>query len=299
MTRKVAFVTGASRGIGKVVAVFLARAGYDVAITARTVVEGEPREHSSTIKASNTKPLPGSLNSTADLIRAEGRECMSLQADLLDFASLGAAAATVLERWGRVDVVFNNGRYIGPGHMDKFLETPIELLKKAMEANVWAPLALAKLFLPGMIERGHGAIINMTSSAAVASPLKPAGEGGWGMQYGVSKGAIHRVAGFLHVELGHKGIFATNIDPGLIATERIATDLPEFNYGEPAEVIGAVVKWLLENPKDAAKYNGGTVPAQYVCHDLKLLPGWSGPKPNSAAANFDRHGAIMDDLTRG
>ena len=115
MSRKVAFVTGASRGIGKVVAVFLARAGYDVAITARTVVEGEPREHSSTIKASNTKPLPGSLNGTADLIRAEGRECMSLQADLLDFASLGAAAATVLERWGRVDVVFNNGRYIASG----------------------------------------------------------------------------------------------------------------------------------------------------------------------------------------
>ena len=160
MARKVAFVTGASRGIGKVVAVYLARAGYDIAITARTVVEGEPREHSSTLKASNMKPLPGSLNSTADLIRAEGRECMSLQADLLDFASLGAAAATVLERWGRVDVVFNNGRYIGPGHMDKFLETPIELLKKAMEANVWAPLALAKLFLPGMLERGNGAIIN-------------------------------------------------------------------------------------------------------------------------------------------
>ena len=64
-------------------------------------------------------------------------------------------------------------------------------------------------------------------------------------------------------------------------------------------MIGAVVKWLLENPKDAARYNGGTVPAQYLCHDLKLLPNWNGPKPNSAAANFDRHGAIMDDLTRG
>ena len=61
MTSKVAFVTGASRGIGKVGAQYLARAGYDVAITARTVQEGEAREHSSTLAKSNMKPLPGSL----------------------------------------------------------------------------------------------------------------------------------------------------------------------------------------------------------------------------------------------
>ena len=59
MTSKVAFVTGASRGIGKVCAQYLARAGYDVAITARTVQEGEAREHSSTLAKSNMKPLPG------------------------------------------------------------------------------------------------------------------------------------------------------------------------------------------------------------------------------------------------
>src|SRR3954463_14492059 len=110
--RQVALVTGASRGIGKTVAQYLARAGYDVAITARTVQEGEAREHSSTLKKSNTKPLPGSLAGTAEVVEAEGRQALMVPADLMDPASLGAAAATVLERWGHVDVVVHNGRYI-------------------------------------------------------------------------------------------------------------------------------------------------------------------------------------------
>src|SRR5579872_1997548 len=113
MSRKKAFVTGASRGIGKAIAVRLAKGGYDVAITARTLAEGESREHSSTIKRSNTTPLPGSLGTTADLIRAEGAKVLVLPADLLDRASLGAAATLTLERWGAVDLIVHNARFIG------------------------------------------------------------------------------------------------------------------------------------------------------------------------------------------
>jgi len=97
MDRKTAFITGASRGIGKSCAVFLAQAGFDVAISARTVREGEAREHSSTLKKSNTTPLPGSLEATAALVEAEGREAFMVPADLLDAASLGAAAARLLD----------------------------------------------------------------------------------------------------------------------------------------------------------------------------------------------------------
>src|SRR4051794_644008 len=192
---KVALVTGASRGIGKVVAHYLAQAGFDVAIGARTVHEGEAREHSSTVKQTNTKPLPGSLDSTAALVEKEGRRALPVFVDLLDRVSLGSAVATVLERWGRIDVLVNNGRYVGPGHMDQVLDTPVELLARPLEANVMAPIILSKLVLPQMIEGGEGFVENIPSSAGNEDPPTPAGSGGWGLGYGMSKGALHRQAG--------------------------------------------------------------------------------------------------------
>src|SRR5271155_4176331 len=102
-----AFVTGASRGIGKAIAVHLARAGFDVALTARTLTEGEEREHSSTVHRSDTSPLPGSLSSTAALVEAVGVRSLIVPADLTDRDSVIAAADTVLAAWGPVDVVVN------------------------------------------------------------------------------------------------------------------------------------------------------------------------------------------------
>jgi NAD(P)-dependent dehydrogenase (short-subunit alcohol dehydrogenase family) len=284
MDRRVAFVTGASRGIGKACARHLARAGFSVAITARTVADGEAREHSSTVKASDTRPLPGSLNATAVAIEDEGAEVLVLPADLLDRASLGAAAATVLERWGRVDVLVNNGRYIGPGHMDRLLDTPLELLDKHLEANVMAPLVLIRLMLPGMVERGAGLVANVTSSVAWTDPPAPAGEGGWGLGYAFSKGALHRIAGVLQQELQGTGVSVVNIDPGFVATERMATDMGKFGFdasaAAPPDAVGAAVAWLAAEPGRAAPWSGRSVLAQHLTHEHGLLPGWSGPVPN-------------------
>lgn len=259
----------------------LAQAGLDVAIGARTVHEGEEREHSSTLKRSTTTPLPGSLDSTAASIEETGRRSLSVYLDLLDRASLGAAVATVLERWGRIDVLVNNGRYVGPGHMDLFLDTPIDLHEKHLEANVLAPIILAKLVLPQMLERGEGYIVNLASGAGASDPPAPAGQpGGWGLGYGMSKGAVHRLAGILTVELGDRGIVAYNVSPGFVATERMAIDMGTFGFdaskGAPPSVVGAVVAWLVTTPEGRA-LNGTWVEAQEKCRELGLLPEWGAP----------------------
>lgn len=298
--RRVAFITGASRGIGKACARYLAEAGFDVAISARTVQEGEAREHSSTVKKSNTKPLPGSLASTAELVRETGRECLLVPADLLDYASLGAAITTVIERWGGVDVLVNNGRYIGPGHMDRLLDTSIEILDKHLQANVLAPVLLAKLALPGMIERGYGRIINITSASGYGDPTSPAGEGGWGMGYGISKGAMHRVAGFLHIEHENDGVLSFNVQPGYITTERIAADMAEFGFpatGQPPDVVGAVCAWLA-TAAEARDFSGRNIEAQFFCHERRLLPWWHGPVPGDAAIRYDTSGHDLAELER-
>lgn len=275
--RKVALVTGASRGIGKAIAVELADAGYDVAILARTVHEGEAREHSSTLERSDTSPLPGSLDGTAELIRAAGRRCLAVPADLLDHESLIRAAATVLAEWGHVDVLVNNGRYIGPGHMDYIIDTPVQILRDHLEANALAPIVLIKELMPQMVERGGGTIINITSSVAFEDPKEPAGDGGWGLGYAFSKGALHRIAGVLAVEQRDTGVRAFNVQPGFIATERMQQDMAAFGFdastGAPAAVVGKVCRWLLESP-DAMARNGTNVEAQDLCRELQLLPGW-------------------------
>lgn len=279
MSRKVAFITGASRGIGKACAVELAAAGYDVAITARTVNEGDAREHSSTVKASDMTPLPGSLQSTTALCEEKGVKAMAVFADLLEPHTVGAAVTKVLERWGRIDVVVHNGRYIGPGHMDMFLDTPIDLLRKQIEANVIAPLIINQLVLPSMIANGGGTFIGITSTSAYGSPINPAGKGGWAMGYGVSKGAFQRIVGVIKAEHAHQGILGYNVQPGFIATERMAQDMKKFGFvgGVTPTVPAKVVAWLATNP-EAKKFNGETIEAQHFCWERNLYPEWKeGP----------------------
>jgi NAD(P)-dependent dehydrogenase (short-subunit alcohol dehydrogenase family) len=288
MSRKVAFITGASRGIGKACAIELAAHGFDIAVTARTVKEGEWREHSSTLKDSDPSVLPGSIESTIAEVEKQGAKAFGVAADLLDPASVGAAVTKVLDTMGRIDVVVHNGRYIGPGHMDLFMDTPIELLRKQMEANVFAPLIINQMVIPAMIAQGGGTIINITSGAAYGTPANPAGKGGYGMGYGVSKGAFQRIAGFINTELKDKGVKAFNVQPGLIATERIGQDMAKFgikNDGAPMEVPAKVVRWLCTEP-GADKYLYETVEMQNFCDEKNLLPGWSGPwKPPPGNGN--------------
>lgn len=297
--RRVAFVTGASRGIGKVCAVELAAAGFDVAVSARTQREGEQREHSSTVQFSDTSPLPGSLDETLAAIEQTGARALALPADLTDPASLEAAAERLLSEWGRVDLVVHNGRYVGPGHMDRLLDTPLELIEHHLRANILGPLQLTKSFLPGMLRRGGGTFVMMTSASGYCDPPAPAGEGGWGMGYGISKAGAHRIPGFLKAEHERDGIRSFLVHPGLTTTERIEADMKEFGFegGAPPEATARVVVWLATSP-EADAYTGQNIEAQFLCHELGLLPDWAGPQPNVHALRYDESGAQLAALER-
>jgi NAD(P)-dependent dehydrogenase (short-subunit alcohol dehydrogenase family) len=272
---RTAFVTGASRGIGKACALSLAEAGFDVAIAARTLVEGEGRDES---VAGRDRSVSGSLETTAGLIQARGRRALPVALDLSDRASLEEATARVLDAWGRVDVLVNNAVHTGPGSMDRVEDLDLATLEAKLWANATAQVALIKLVVPGMLERGKGTIVDMTSEVAVSDPPVPAGEGGRGLTYAMSKGAFHRVAGILAVELGPRGLRAFNVDPGFVLTERMTVNQQELGLegryrGAPPTVPAEVVTWLATSP-DADAFNGQTVRAQKLALELGLHPDW-------------------------
>ena len=279
---KVALVTGASRGIGRGCALALAKAGFDLALCARTVVEGTPLEHSSTVRKSDISPLPGSLEKTAGEVEALGRRALVAKLDLLVAADLESAVEATVNEFGRLDVVVNNARYIGPGHMDLFLDTPMQVYEDHFVCNVLAPLRLVKLAVPHMREQGGGVFVNITSGAGINETPALPGEGGWGLGYSISKAAFNRLAAGLGKELKQHGIAVINLEPGFVGTERMAQDLKEFGFDAsgalPVDVPGAVCAYLTSHPTPMA-FSGRNIDAPSFAVDVGLIDGKALPDP--------------------
>lgn len=271
MTGKVAFITGASRGIGAEAAVALARQGYRVAITARTMADGEKHDH-----VGSDAPLPGSLEATAAAVQAVGGEALCLQADILDEPSVIEAAGKALSHFGRVDLLFNNAIYQGAGNQESVLEVTREQLDCIYQGNVFTPLALVKTLLPGMLERGEGTVINMLSYTASNNPPAPADKGGWGFAYPSSKAAFGRMAGTLRVEHKEKGVRFFNMEPGTVVTEVMKAAgvteevMARFKPCTP-QAIAAVVAWLADNEPLAEWQPSETLAAPAIAKQLDLL----------------------------
>jgi len=268
--RPTALVTGASRGLGKAIAIALGGAGYDVAITARTMVDGERR-----LEGDDSVVVPGGLDTTAAAIEAAGGRAVPLYMDLLDRPTVVAAVRDALDALGSIDVVVNNAIYQGPGAMVEFLELDDDQISKLFEGNLFAQIGLLQELLPSMVAAGGGVVINMISATAYATPKNRIGKGGWGMGYAMTKAAFERVAPLLEVEHRDDGIQAFSVDPGHVPTERqVAAGRAKqyegnFTAGTP-EAIGAAVAWICTSP-DAAEYRGRIVPAQKIVKDYSLL----------------------------
>ncbi len=275
----VALVTGASRGIGRSGALALARAGCDVVITARTVREGDGRSQpSSSASPTEELPIPGSLDTTAGEIEALGARCLPIRMDLMDRQSVRDVAEEAVGTWGRVDVLFNNAIYQGPGTMDRILDLPLELAERCLIGDYLHPLLLIQLLVPQMLERGEGRIVNMLSEASFITPPAPAGQGGWGVAYAAAKAAFHRVTDVCHVEFFDQGIWSFSIAPGLTLTESMkasgTNDVLEAAGFVPAppEVAGEAAAWL-GTSAEAAAYSGQMVSSRSLCRERNLLPG--------------------------
>ncbi len=269
LERKVAFVTGASRGIGRAAAIALAEHGYDVVVTARTVVEGE---------SADGRPLPGSITSTAEEVRKRGQEALPIRLDLLDEASIREALETTRREWGPIDVLLNNGIYTGPENMVHVLDIEADEMEKLFRANVFAPTLITQLVLPEMLERNQGTLINMVSAAGFNDPPAPAGQGGWGYAYAASKAAITRMVGVLAAEHAKSALRFFNVEPGFVMTEAMHLNDPDGELskrqaGAPPAAPAAVIAWLATHP-DADKWKGQTVSAQPLCLELGLIPDW-------------------------
>jgi len=271
----VALVTGASRGIGRACAHALAAAGFDLALTARTVREGTGIDDSDTGAG---VIVEGSLERTAAEASERGARVVTAPADLLDHDSLRGAVTAAVNEFGRLDVLVLNAVHTGPGSMLRLAETPPELLTTKLAGNAVAQLVLVQAALPTMLTQNSGRIIGITSYAATHDPPAPVGEGGWGYAYAASKAAFHRLAGHIAVEFGPSGIVAVNVDPGHVTTERMQANAARLGLegryrGAPPSAPAMAVAWLAATP-EVAEFNGQTVDGLKLVLDRALHPDW-------------------------
>ncbi|MBM3103982.1 MAG: SDR family oxidoreductase [Pseudomonas sp.] len=274
---KVAFITGASRGIGREAALAFARAGFDLAISARTVDEGEQHEHA--LRDAAGAPLTGSLNSTAAEIRALGRKVLVVPMDLLESASALDACARVIAEFGRIDVLVNNAIYQGRDLNSGFLALQAETLERVFHGYLLTPFLLTRAVAEQMLQQGGGVVINVTSGAGESDPPVAADKGGWGYAYGAGKAAVSRLAGVLATELGERGIRAYTLNPGVVSTEALKATIGDqgviaLRAGiAPPEVPAQVMLWLATAP-EAPNYQRRTIAAQSLALEQGIVADW-------------------------
>jgi 3-oxoacyl-[acyl-carrier protein] reductase len=222
---KVAIVTGASRGIGRSIALGLAAEGCRLGICAR----GADR-----------------LEQTAGEVRAAGAEVLALPIDATDPGALERFVAAVGERYGCIDVLVNN---VGGGGKDTFEETSDEDWAGAFDLTLWPAIRASRLVLPWMERQGGGAIVMISSIFGREWGGRPA--------YNVVKAAENALSKSMARQLAPKGIRVNAVAPGSIIfpggswqrrvdenPERLAefvkNELPLGRFGRPEEVANVV-----------------------------------------------------------
>jgi NAD(P)-dependent dehydrogenase (short-subunit alcohol dehydrogenase family) len=217
--KRVALITGASRGLGLEISRLFAQRGMPLVLTARGAT---------------------ALEAAADELR-KLTEVVALPGDVADLSHSERLVRLGLERFGRIDVLVNNASSIGPSPMPTLEAFPPDALAEVFRVNVAAPLRLVQLVLPGMRAQGEGIIVNVTSDAAVqAYP-------GWG-GYGASKAALEHLSRVLAAELEGSGVRVYMVDPGDMNTQmhREAEPGVDLSHLPGPEVSAPAFLYLVE-----------------------------------------------------
>ncbi|OBI05267.1 oxidoreductase [Mycobacterium sp. E2462] len=269
LAARVAIVTGASRGLGRAIALALAAEGAAVAVAGRTEQVWDER-------------LPGTIGETAAAIEAAGGRAVAVRADLTDREDVARLASSARDALGPVDILVNNAAFTAPGRppgpdapsrrtpagsrpaskpgWPGFVSTPLQAYRRHFEIAVFAAYELMQMVCPDMIGSGGGSIVNVTS---VASRLP--GDGPYADRsgavlpgYGGSKAALEHLTQCAAYDLADHNIAVNALSPSKpILTPGLSYYARNFDDTAPAdEFARAAVELVLVDP---AKVTGRTV----------------------------------------
>lgn len=229
---RVAVVTGGSKGIGRAIALAFAEHGADLVLAARG------RE---------------ALEATAEEVRALGRRAVTVSADMAVDADVEEVAQAAVEEFGGVDILVNNA---GIGAFASIYDATADEFLNTVRINTWAPLLLARLCHPSMVERGGGVVINVGSAVGERATV---GKFPYAA-YAPSKAALHNLTQVLAKAWAPERIRVLSLAPGIVQTdlasgviERAEAEgrslTPLGQVGQPEEIAGMAL--LMASPAGA------------------------------------------------
>jgi NAD(P)-dependent dehydrogenase (short-subunit alcohol dehydrogenase family) len=241
-TGKVAVVTGVGPGMGRSVALGLARGGVDVVLAARRAER---------------------LEAVAAEVRALGRDPLVVPTDITDRDACQALVKAATERFGGVDVLVQNGHH--EGDWQPVVEADPDVWRGVFEVNLFGALHLVQAAVPAMRERGGGSIVLVNSGAAVRNPASMGA-------YSASKAALASLTRTLAVEVGRWRIRVNGVFLGPVRGE----NLERLGAGAAAAAGSSLDEWLTVKATEMAL---GTVPTADECAGsvLFLASGLAAP----------------------